>query len=307
LKVFTAEQVAKAAPYRDWVEAIREGFRMKIESPVRHHHQPGASLKLLIMPAWSREWTGIKILSIHAGNAAKGLPTIQGSYQLIDNATGQTVAIMDGTELTRRRTAAASALAADYLAKPDASTLLVVGAGALCTHFVRAHASVRTIQKVLIFNRSREKAEAVVSALHEDRFDAHVCENIEAGVREADIVSCVTSSTAALVQGAWLKAGTHVDLAGAYTPSMRETDAETVARSRVFVDTREGAATEAGDLLQAQREGRFDFKDVQGDLAGLCKGTVNGRKSPDEITLFKSCGTAIEDLAAAAMVYLRLT
>lgn len=307
MKFFTAEEVAKAGSYRDWVEALRKGFQMEIASPVRHHHQISPPSTLLIMPAWSAAWTGIKTVVVKSDNAAQGLPTVQANYQLIDNATGATVAIMDGTELTRRRTSAASALAADYLARPDASTLLVVGAGALSAHFVRAHASVRTIQKVLIFNRSREKAEAVVSALHEDRFDVHVCESLEAGVREADIVSCVTSSTAALVQGAWLKAGTHVDLAGAYTPSMRETDGETVARSRVFVDTRDGAAAEAGDLLQAQKEGRFDFKDVQGDLAGLCKGTVNGRKSPDEITLFKSCGTAIEDLAAAAMVYLRLT
>jgi ornithine cyclodeaminase/alanine dehydrogenase-like protein (mu-crystallin family) len=141
--------------------------------------------------------------------------------------------------------------------------------------------------------------------LHEDSFNAQVCDDLETGVRAADIVTCITSSTTALVKGAWLKPGTHVDLAGAYKPAMRETDADTVARSRVFVDTREGAEAEAGDLLQARNEGRFDFKDVQGDLAQLCKGSVKGRKSPDEVTLFKSCGTAIEDLAAAAMVYLR--
>jgi ornithine cyclodeaminase/alanine dehydrogenase-like protein (mu-crystallin family) len=305
LKFFSADDVAKVASTRDWVEALRDGFKMEIASPVRHHHQNGAASTLLIMPAWSKEWTGIKTVVLKSDNAAKGLPTIQAGYQLIGNDTGATVAVMDGTELTRRRTAAASALAADYLARPDAATLLVVGAGALCTHFARAHASVRTIKKVLIFNRSRERAELAVSALHEDSFNAQVCDDLETGVRAADIVTCITSSTTALVKGAWLKRGTHVDLAGAYKPAMRETDADTVARSRVFVDTREGAEAEAGDLLQARDEGRFDFKDVQGDLAQLCKGAVKGRKSPDEVTLFKSCGTAIEDLAAAAMVYLR--
>ncbi len=305
MKFFSADDVAKAAPYREWVEALREGFKSEIVSPVRHHHQTGGASTLLIMPAWSREWTGIKTVVVKSDNAAQRLPTVQASYQLIDNATGATAAIMDGTELTRRRTAAASALGADYLARPDASTLLVVGAGALSAHFARAHASVRAINKVLVFNRSRGKAEAVVAELREDHLDAEVCGDLEAGARAADIVSCVTSSTTALVKGAWLKPGAHVDLAGAYTPAMRETDADTVARSRVFVDTREGAEAEAGDLLQAQNEGRFSFKDVQGDLAQLCGGGIKGRKSPGEITLFKSCGTAIEDLAAAAMVYLR--
>jgi ornithine cyclodeaminase/alanine dehydrogenase-like protein (mu-crystallin family) len=305
LKILSAEDVARAASYRDWVEALRQGFTLDIAAPVRHHHQPAAASTLLLMPAWSKQWTGIKTVVVKSDNAARGLPSVQATYQLIDNATGTTIAVMDGTELTRRRTAAASALAADYLARPDARTLLVIGAGALCAYFVRAHAAVRTIEKVLIFNRTAEKAQSAVSALHEDRFNAHVCSDIAAGVGEADIISCVTSSTTALVKGAWLKPGTHVDLAGAYTPDMRETDAEAVAKSRVFVDTREGAEAEAGDLLHAEQEGRFRFSDVQGDLAQLCKGTVSGRQSSADITLFKSCGTAIEDLAAAAMVYLR--
>ena len=212
---------------------------------------------------------------------------------------------MDGTELTRRRTAAASALAADYLARPDASTLVLVGAGALGAHFVRAHAAVRPIKRVFVFNRSPEKAAGLARDLKADGLEASAVTDLEAAVRQADIVTCVTTSTKPIVKGAWLKPGTHVDLAGAFKPSMRETDGEVVARARVFVDTREGALSEAGDLLQARDEGKFDFARVQGDLFDLCRGSVKGRKTPGEITLFKSCGTALEDLATAIMVYLR--
>ena len=238
-------------------------------------------------------------------NAAKNLPTVQASYLLVKNDTGETVAIMDGTELTRRRTAAASSLAADYLARADASTLVLVGAGALGAHFVRAHAAVRPIKKVFIYNRSPGKAAALAAELKADGLEASGVVDLESAIRQADIVSCVTASTTPIVRGEWLKPGTHVDLAGAFKPSMRETDGEVVARARVFVDTREGALSEAGDLLQARDEGKFDFANIQGDLFELCRGVVKGRKNPEEITLFKSCGTAIEDLATAIMVYLR--
>jgi ornithine cyclodeaminase len=251
------------------------------------------------------EWTGLKTVVVKTDNAVKNLPTVQASYLLIRNDTGETVAVMDGTELTRRRTAAASALAADYLARPDASTLVLVGAGALGAHFVRAHAAVRPIKRVFVFNRSPEKAAGLARDLKADGLEASAVTDLEAAVRQADIVTCVTTSTKPIVKGAWLKPGTHVDLAGAFKPSMRETDGEVVARARVFVDTREGALSEAGDLLQARDEGKFDFARVQGDLFDLCRGTVKGRKTPGEITLFKSCGTALEDLATAIMVYLR--
>ena len=122
---------------------------------------------------------------------------------------------------------------------------------------------------------------------------------------EADIISGITSSTKAIIKGAWLKPGTHIDLAGAFIPAMRETDAEAVARARVYVDTRDGAGAEAGDLIQAKAEGQFEFDRVQGDLFELSRGTKMGRKTDAEITLFKSCGTALEDLATAQMVYLR--
>jgi ornithine cyclodeaminase/alanine dehydrogenase-like protein (mu-crystallin family) len=183
--------------------------------------------------------------------------------------------------------------------------LAIIGAGALAAHFVRAHASVRPIRDLRIFSRTAAKSEALASALSGDGLAIRVVADPEQAIDGADIVSCVTTSTAPIVKGAWLKPGAHVDLAGAFKPSMRETDSDTVARARVFVDTREGALAEAGDLLQACDEGKFRMEDIEGDLADLCRGTVAGRRSEKEITLFKSCGTAVEDLATAILIHSR--
>ena len=305
MKVISAAELAGIADYKSIVEALRDGFKADIETPVRHHHEISNVSTLLLMPAWSKAWAGLKTVVVKTDNAAMNLPTVQASYLLIDNATGAAVALLDGTELTRRRTAAASALAADYLARPDASNLVIVGAGALGAHFVKAHAAVRDIKKVFIYNRTIDKAEKLSAELKREGVDAVAVSDLEKAVRQADIVSCVTTSTAPVVKGEWLKPGTHVDLAGAFKPAMRETDGDVVAKSRVFVDTRHGAEAEAGDLLQARDEGKFDFKNIQADLHELCRGTVKGRKTAAEITLFKSCGSAVEDLAAAIMVYLR--
>jgi ornithine cyclodeaminase len=190
------------------------------------------------MPAWSREWTGLKTVIVKTDNAAKNLPTVQASYLLIRNDTGETVAIMDGTELTRRRTAAASALAADYLARPDASALVLVGAGALGSHFVRAHAAVRPIRKVFIYNRSFEKAAALAGELKSEGFEATAVADLEAAVRQADIVSCVTT-TRPVVRANGLNPAP-MDLAGRSSPPCGNRW-ERCGPCPGFVDTREGA------------------------------------------------------------------
>ena len=305
MKYISADEIARLVSYKDIVEALREGFRAEIETPVRHHHETGPATTLLLMPAWGADFTGLKTVTVKTDNAALGVPTVQGAYLLIDNKTGTPVCMMDGTELTRRRTAAAAALASDYLSRKDSSTLLIVGAGALALHFVMAHAAVRPIKTVLIYNRTPEKSHRLMQELHADGFAAEIVTDLEAAMGRADIISGITSSNAAIIKGAWLKPGTHVDLAGAFKPTMREVDGDTVAAARVYVDTREGALAEAGDLIQARDEGLFDFKDVQGDLFELCRGKVLARKTEAEVTLFKSCGTALEDLAAATLVHLR--
>lgn len=303
MKILDQADVARLGAYKDIVEALRQGFRAEIETPVRHHHDISGVSTLLLMPAWSKDWAGLKTVVFKADNAAQGLPTIQASYLLIDQKTGETVAMMDGGEITRRRTAAASALAADYLARKDAETMTLVGAGALAPHFVRAHAAVRPVKRVFIHTRTIAKGEALAAELAQHGLEVHSVTDLEHAVRQSDIVTSVTTSTAPIVKGAWLKPGAHVDLAGAFKPTMRETDGDVVARSSVYVDTRDGALAEAGDLLQARDEGKFDFANVKGDLFDLCRGKVSGRSSDSEITLFKSAGTAIEDLATAIMLY----
>ena len=181
--------------------------------------------------------------------------------------------------------------------------MTLVGAGALGPHFVKAHAAVRPVKRVYVYNRSAPKSEALAAELAAAGFEAQSVSDLEHVVRQSDIVSCVTTSTAPIVKGAWLKPGAHVDLAGAFKPTMRETDADVVARASVYVDTYDGALAEAGDLLQARDEGKFDFADIRGDLAELCAGKAKGRTAEGEITLFKSAGTAIEDLATAIMLY----
>lgn len=303
MKILDQAEVARLGTYRDIVEALRQGFRAEIETPVRHHHDITDVSTLLLMPAWSKDWAGLKTVVFKSDNAAQGLPTIQASYLLIEQRTGETVAMMDGGEITRRRTAAASALAADYLARKDAETMTLVGAGALAPHFALAHAAVRPVKRVFIYTRSIAKGEALAAELAQQGLEAHSVSDLEQAVRRSDIVTCVTTSTAPIVKGAWLKPGAHVDLAGAFKPTMRETDGDVVARSSVYVDTRDGALAEAGDLLQARDEGKFDFAELKGDLFDLCRGRVPGRASDSEITLFKSAGTAIEDLATAIMLY----
>lgn len=299
MKVYSAADLAVPS-YRDYVEALRTAFRGKVTTPQRFVAETAAHTTLLTMPAWDADFTGIKTVTVKSDNATLGLPMVQGSYLLIDNKTGAPVAVMDGTELTRRRTAAASALAADYLARQDSNTLLLIGAGALAPHFAKAHASVRAISRVMIFNRTPQKAEALAREIC-----AEPVTDLAQACAQADIISGLTSAGGAVILGRYIKPGTHIDLVGAYKPHMRETDAEAVGMSQVYVDTREGAAHEAGDLHCAAAEGHFNWADIRGDLFELCTGKVQGRNSAAEVTLFKSSGTALEDLAAARLVHLR--
>jgi ornithine cyclodeaminase len=228
---------------------------------------------------------------------------VLGTYLLMSAETGETLAVMDATRLTAWRTAAASALASRYLSRPDAARLLMVGAGALAPFLVRAHASVRPIREVAVWNRSRPRAEALVAELARAGIAAAIADDLAAAVAEADIVSTATLSSEPVVRGAWLLSVTHLDCVGAFKPTMRETDDDVARRARIFVDTRAGAFAEAGDILQSLDAGVIGQEEVLGELAELCRGTVQGRTSAEEITLFKSVGASIEDLAAAVAVY----
>ena len=310
MRVITADEINRVLTYPALIEALREGFRADIESPLRHTHmipQPsGSEAKYLLMPAWTRSGervVGCKIVTVYPDNATRNLPAVFGSYLLTSGETGEPLAVLDGTVLTVWRTACASALAASYLAREDASHLVMVGAGALAPHLVRAHASVRPIKKVTLWNRTRKRAVQTAFGLSVGGLEVEVVDNLEAAVREADIVSCATLSATPLIRGKWLKKGAHLDLVGAYTPKMRESDDDCVRRARVYVDTRLGAPKEAGDIVQPLKKGILKKTGIRGDLYDLCRGKAKGRTKDSEITLFKSVGASVEDLAAAMLVW----
>jgi ornithine cyclodeaminase/alanine dehydrogenase-like protein (mu-crystallin family) len=308
MRIIGGDDIARALTYPALVDALEEAFRSEIEVPVRHHHRiphPRADATLLIMPAWAEEFLGCKLVTVFPSNAELDKPSVFGTYLLMSGRTGEPLAVIDGRALTAWRTAAASALAATHLARPDAAHLVMIGAGALAPHLIRAHASVRPIRRISLWNRTRQRAESLAFPLVWDGFEASVGDDLERLVREADIVCCATLAKAPLVQGAWLRPGTHVDLVGSFRPDMRESDDEVLRRARIFVDTRV-ALQEGGDLADPIRRGIIGAADIQGDLFDLCRGKVEGRTSAEEITLFKSVGTALEDFAAAMRVWRRL-
>jgi ornithine cyclodeaminase len=257
------------------------------------------------MPAWhagAGGYLGIKLVNVFPGNAARSLPSVMGTYVLMNGDTGAPLAVMDGTRLTLWKTAAASALAARFLARDDAGTHLMVGAGALAPYFVRAMRAVRPIRKTLIWNKTFANGEALAVKLRMEGIDVEAVDDLESGVRQADIISTATLATTPLVRGDWLKPGCHLDLVGAFTPAMRETDDEAVLKSRLFCDIRESATKEGGDLAQPIKAGLISPASVEGDLYDLCRGTVHMKRKPDDITLFKSAGGAVLDLATAALI-----
>lgn len=314
MKFFDAAAVAAHLDYPGLIAALKDAFRVGCDAPTRHHHTIGfpdgrPEGTLLIMPAWDDRLLGIKTVTVMPANAERGLPSVAGIYMLMDKDTGQPQLAIDGVELTVRRTAAASALAASFLARENAATMLMVGAGALAPHLVSAHCHVRPIRRVMIWNRNADRAAALARRLNEDNAPAGVefvmAEDLAAATEQADIVSCATLSQQALIKGAWLRPGTHLDLVGAFRPDMRESDDEAVRRSQLFVDTLDGALSEAGDIVQPLKGGVITREDIKADLAALCRGDHPGRVGDEEITLFKSTGCALEDLAAAAYVWRR--
>jgi len=313
VRIVNAGDIDRVLSYGALIDALAEAFRADIEVPLRHTHmipQPsGSEAKLLLMPAWGRSaerLVGCKIVSVYPDNAKLNKPSVYGSYMLMSGETGEPLALIDGTTLTAWRTAAASALAARYLAREDAEHLVMVGAGALSAHLIRAHAAARPIKRVTLWNRTRSRAVSTAFALHAAGIEPTIADDLEAAVRTADIVSCATLSAEPLVQGQWLKKGAHLDLVGAFTPKMREADDEAVRRSRVYVDVRASAPKGSGDIAVPLKKKILNAADIQGDLFELCRSEVKGRKRKDEITLFKSVGNAIEDLAAAMLVWKNL-
>lgn len=302
-----ATATASRLAFEALIPALRRAFaEQSCEVPLRHTHRiadpAGAGGSVLLMPAWKPGGLfGLKTVMIFPGNGARGLPGLHSLYTLFDATTGVPLAQLEGNAITTRRTAAAAALAASFLAREDAARLLVLGCGRVARLLPEAMRCVRPITRVQVWNHRPEGAVALAREWREQGVAAQAVTDLDAAVHEADIVSCATLATAPLVRGARLRAGTHLDLIGSFTPQMRECDAACFARSRVFVDTEEALA-KSGDVLGAVAEGAFEATRLQGTLAQLARGERAGRREAGEITLFKAVGNALEDLAAAELV-----
>jgi ornithine cyclodeaminase len=323
MRFVPAAEIDGLLTFPDLVEALAAAFRAEITVPVRHHHslpRDGGEATHLLMPAWTgtgaANFLGTKIVNVFPGNGARGLPSIHGLYLLMSGETGVPLVTMDGTRLTAWRTAAASALASRFLSRADAASMVMVGAGALAPFLIRAHASVRPLREVALWNHRRESAAALVARLAPGgamslpdggSLPLRVADDLAEAVAGADIVACATLSHAPLVRGEWLRAGAHLDLVGAYRPDMRESDDACVTRARLFVDTRAGALKEGGDIADPLARGVITADRVEGDLFSLCRDGLPKPRAAGDITLFKSVGTAIEDLAAAMLVWQQLS
>jgi ornithine cyclodeaminase len=299
LRVHSADEVHAALPWPALARALEAAFIAGAEVPLRHVHSLSAQDSLLLMPAWNARVVVVKLVTVLRSAAA----TVQATVLVVDRQTGEPLAVLDGEALTLRRTAATSALAAQRLARADAKTLLVVGSGRLALWMARGHAALRPgLRRIVVWGRSAEAAHALARRLAAEGLPAEATGDLEAATRSAQIVCCATTSTEPLVRGAWLMPGTHLDLVGGFRRDMREVDDAAVQRARVIVDTYAGALAEAGDLTQPLERGAIAREHVVAELAELLRGERAGRRNDDEITLFKSVGTALEDLAAAQMV-----
>ncbi|MDI3382640.1 ornithine cyclodeaminase family protein [Xenophilus aerolatus] len=307
MQIFDAAATRAALPFDALVPALRAAFASPATVvPPRQVHalDPGTASPgtVLVMPAWNEAFLGIKTINIFPANTAQGLPGLHATYVLYDATTGVPLALMDGNEITARRTAAAAALGASFLARADARRLLVLGSGRVARLLPAAFASVRAIDQVRVWNHRPEGADALAAQWRAQGIDAQAVADLPAAVRAADIVSCATLATAPLVHGAWLAPGSHLDLIGSFTPLMREADPACFEAACVAIDTEEALA-KAGDLLDARAAGTLQAGSAPATLAQLCRGERAGRQNAQERTVFKAVGSALEDLAAATRVW----
>jgi len=305
-----SDTIEKSTDFSELIKSIRTAFKENtMRIPMRHHHdfpnpEIGEDSTLLLMPAWnpSKE-AGVKIVTVSPKNGQFDLPSIQGTYIYLDAKIGGIKAILEAKNLTAKRTAAASALASSFLSRVDSSSLLMIGTGALSVNLIKAHASVRPIKQVYVWGRSFEKAVAICEELKDEQYTVLPIHKIEDKITEVDIVSSATLSKTPLVLGKLLKEGQHVDLVGAYKKDMREADDDAIKKATVYVDIFQGGLKESGDIVIPLNNGVLKESAIKADLFELCSEVKQGRNNNNEITVFKSVGHALEDLAAATYYY----
>jgi 1-pyrroline-2-carboxylate reductase [NAD(P)H] len=308
MKIIEADEVDRVLNFPDLVEAIRTAFGSTAGTPrrivFRLDDVGSGNDAFAVLPAWNAEVIGVKAFTYLPGNAAKGRAILHSKILLFDRESGAPFAVVDGTSVTYWRTAAVAAVAADYLARRDASRLLVCGTGKLAPFMALAHASVRPIRTVRVWGRDGDKAALTVETLRARRPDLsyRVVDSLEPAVREADVISCATGAHEPIIFGDWVQPGTHTDFCGNHERSGRECDSTLIEKSCAYVDSRANVLNEAGEFLIPIGEKRITADHIKGELAELCSGAARGRDSDADITLFKSVGTALSDLAAAQLV-----
>lgn len=309
MKYFDQKEIEEALCYAELIPKLEDSFQKEYQVPPRLHYsynsgQGEFDSTLLLMPAWkNKKYFGLKIITVSPYNSSQNMATIQGIYILMDAKDGKVIAQFDAKSLTNLRTAAASALASTYLSRKNASTLLMIGTGSLAPELIKAHCSVRPIETVFVWGRDYEKARKLAQSLSIEKLEIIPVSNLEEFISKVDIISTATSSSDPLVFGDRLIPGQHIDLVGAFKPTWREADDLAILNSSVFVDTRQGTLEESGELLIPMEKGLFKQEDIRADLFELCKNQKQGRISDLEITCFISVGFALEDLAAAELVW----
>ena len=295
--------------YKKLIDKIKKGFASSsIEVPQRHHHHyknppEKEDSTLLIMPAWNPgKDLGVKLVTVSPENGKYNLPAIQGTYILFNAQKGMPKAILEAKSLTAKRTAATSALAASFLSREDASSLLMIGTGALSTQLILAHCAIRPIKKVHVWGRNKLKADAICEQLKNERFEIQSVTDFNEIIGKVDIISVATLSKTPLIKGRLLQKGQHIDLVGAFKKDMRESDDDVVKRSQVYVDTYAGMK-ESGDIFIPLQNGILSENEIKADLFEMCSNQKKGRTSPKSITLFKSVGHALEDLGCSKILF----
>ncbi len=310
MKFLDRDKIAEFLPYQKLIDALRRGFQEGGTVPLRHSHEVetdgGTKNSLLLMPCWQRGGLlGIKLVMVCPDNHEKNLESVSSTYVLMDALTGERLALLDGDELTVRRTACASALASSYLSDPASGSMLMMGTGKLAPHLIRAHCKVRNLENIYIWGRRNEKAKELAETLN-DELGANVSAvgHPEKYANMCDIISCATLTEKPILKGVWLNKSKkqHIDLVGGYTPYMREADNDVIKTVKLFVDAREGAFAEAGDIIKPIEQGIITRDDIAGDLYDMVAGEFKP-VDPQMSTLFKSVGTALEDLIAAKLAF----
>lgn len=307
--VLDGAAVRAALPMAAAIDAIRSAMRAfaagDVHQPMRTVLQPpqlnGFTFIKPAVVAAERLAFGIKVITFYPGNPQRGLPSISGVVALFDPETGVPIALLDGGVVTEIRTGAASAVATDVLARPDAGDLALIGAGVQARAHLAALATVRPLRRIRVWSRTPESADAFVAWTAGAGYEVEACDTVAQAVENADLVCTVTSSREPLLDGEWIAPGAHINAVGAFEPDARELHTNVVTNARVVVDSREAAAS-AGDLLIPTAEGALPRHSDFAELGELLTGARRARATPEEITVFESQGLAIQDVAAAAHV-----